>query len=192
MTVRKPLVNIAGTISELPTGDTITGGGGSIAVDAVTETPTGTVDGSNVTFVLSNPPATGQVVLSINGLIQKKTTDYTISGSTITFTSAPPTGSNIQAFYVTYFTVVSGIQQTTIDMGTLPVLSKQFSITDSNVVTGNKIQIWFHNKVGFPVDELEADLPHISANCTTNGLINIFVSCKYFINGVYTINYLLG
>lgn len=73
------------------------GGGGTIAYS---ETPSGTVNGSNVTFTLANtPPAAAGVMVVLNGVVQYQGIDYTVSGTTITFTSAPATGSSIFAYY---------------------------------------------------------------------------------------------
>ncbi len=62
-----------------PCGDTV-----PIFVDS--ETPSGTVDGSNTTFTLSSPPSpTASLALFRNGVLQKQGLDYTLSGNTITF-----------------------------------------------------------------------------------------------------------
>lgn len=64
------------------------------------ETPTGTVDGSNVTFTLVNTPITGTEEVFVNGLLQDAGgEDYTISVETITFTVAPSSGSKIRVNY---------------------------------------------------------------------------------------------
>lgn len=61
----------------------------------------GTGDGSTVVFTLNNTPITGTVVVYKNGSLQIVTTDYTISGVTITFVSAPSDGDIITANYKT-------------------------------------------------------------------------------------------
>ena len=68
---------------------------------AENETPTGTINGSNVTFTLANTPTSGSVQLFLNGARQESgaTRDYTISGLTITFVSAPLTNSRMLADY---------------------------------------------------------------------------------------------
>lgn len=63
------------------------------------ETPSGTVNGSNTAFTLAATPATGSVKVYLNGLRQTLTTDYTVSGSTITFVTAPLTGDIIRVDY---------------------------------------------------------------------------------------------
>jgi len=64
------------------------------------ETPSGTVDGSNKTFTLANSPSPADsLMLFVNGVFQTSGEDYSLSGDTITFTVAPPSGSIIRAFY---------------------------------------------------------------------------------------------
>jgi hypothetical protein len=64
------------------------------------EVPSGTVNSSNVTFTLANTPTSGTVRIFQNGLRDKITIDYTISGSTITFTTAPSTGDLLLIDYL--------------------------------------------------------------------------------------------
>ena len=81
-------------------------GGGLTASNFVySETPSGTINGSNVTFTLANTPTSGTVRLYENG--QRLTqgalpADYTISGNTITFNTglAPTSGSVLQSDYM--------------------------------------------------------------------------------------------
>jgi hypothetical protein len=64
-------------------------------------TPTGAVNGVNKVFTLPVAPLAGQIVLVfLNGVLQNPgvSNDYTISGSTITFNTAPASGF-VQAIY---------------------------------------------------------------------------------------------
>ena len=65
------------------------------------ETPSGTVDGSNVTFTLANTPVAGTVELYIEGyhLVPGSGNDYTISGATLTLLTAPLSGERLFANY---------------------------------------------------------------------------------------------
>lgn len=63
------------------------------------ETPSGTVNGSNVTFALANTPSSGTLALFQNGLLLSNITDFTISSATITFVTAPTTGDILLAAY---------------------------------------------------------------------------------------------
>ena len=71
-------------------------------VTPFSEIPTGTINSSNVTFTLAHTPAVSagvQVVL--DGVTQYNGTDFSVTGNTITFVTAPTTGSSIYAFYNT-------------------------------------------------------------------------------------------
>ena len=91
------------------TGDvTITNAGvtsitGGLTSHFVTrEVPSGSINGSNVTFTLANTPLVGTECIYYNGLLQNvgAGNDYTISGSTITFVIAPETSSVILVNYM--------------------------------------------------------------------------------------------
>lgn len=68
----------------------------------VDETPTGTVNGSNTAFTLSQTPfdSGDAVQVYLNGVKRDKTTDWTISGTTITFVTAPALGQSIRVNYM--------------------------------------------------------------------------------------------
>lgn len=73
------------------------------------ETPSGTVNSSNTVFTIANTPANSAgVIVVLDGVVQYNGTDFTVSGSTITFSSAPTTGSTIFAYYNTSASEVSG------------------------------------------------------------------------------------
>jgi hypothetical protein len=55
-----------------------------------------TGDNSDTTFTVTSGTAVDNVLVFENGVLQKPTTDYTISGTTLTFTTAPATGVAIQ------------------------------------------------------------------------------------------------
>lgn len=68
------------------------------------ETPSGTVNGSNPTFILANAPAAGTVHVYVDGLRMHAGAgnDYTISGGTLTFLTGaiPETGDVILVDYI--------------------------------------------------------------------------------------------
>ena len=54
------------------------------------ETPGGTINGSNTLFTLAQAPSpTTSLILVLNGQVQTQGVEYTLSGSTITFATAP-------------------------------------------------------------------------------------------------------
>jgi hypothetical protein len=65
------------------------------------ETPSGTVNGSTTTFTLANTPISGTECVFLNGVLQEPGAgnDYTISGATITYLTAPITGDRIRVNY---------------------------------------------------------------------------------------------
>lgn len=79
----------------------ITAGGLSSSNFVDSETPSGSINGSNTTFTLANTPTTGTVRLFLNGLRQNAGAgnDYTISSSTITMLTAPVSGDVLLADY---------------------------------------------------------------------------------------------
>lgn len=69
--------------------------------DWVHEQPAGTINGSNTVFTLANVPSDSVWVnVYLDGLLQTLTTDYTISGQTITFVTAPAVGQLPRVTYL--------------------------------------------------------------------------------------------
>jgi len=65
------------------------------------EIPSGTVNGSNLAFTLSSTPHSNKaVMLTVDGLILRQTSDYSISGNAITMTTAPVVGQQLYVFYI--------------------------------------------------------------------------------------------
>jgi hypothetical protein len=87
---------VSGTNIKTVNGNSLVGSGNVTISTGLTtsnfvfnEIPSGTIDGSNVTFTLANTPVTGTIQLFKNGFLLKPTTDYSVSGSTITMVTAP-------------------------------------------------------------------------------------------------------
>lgn len=72
-------------------------GTSSLFVDG--EVPSGAVNDVNTAFTIANTPTAGSVKVYHNGIRLKLTEDYTFSGITITFVTAPATGDNILVDY---------------------------------------------------------------------------------------------
>jgi hypothetical protein len=92
---------VTGDVSITNTGVTSISSG--LAAHIVTrEVPSGTINGSNVTFTLAHTPVAGTECIYLNGLLQNVGggNDYTISGATITFVTAPESGSVILVNYI--------------------------------------------------------------------------------------------
>lgn len=64
------------------------------------EVPTGTINGTNTSFTLANnPDPDASLELELDGLTLVKDTHYTLSGTTVTLTSAPASGQTLFARY---------------------------------------------------------------------------------------------
>jgi hypothetical protein len=65
------------------------------------EAPSGTINGSNTVFTLSQVPNENESVdVFVDGLYQTPGTDYTLSSVTITFTTAPAVGQSVRVSYI--------------------------------------------------------------------------------------------
>lgn len=71
-----------------------------IGAGFIEETPSGTINGSNVTFTLANTPASSAAVNLILDSLVLPGTDYSISGTTITLGFAPVVPQKLKAKYV--------------------------------------------------------------------------------------------
>lgn len=85
-------VRIAGSVASVSALD---------FASAIGEVPGGTVNGSNAVFTLARAPNTDTLRLHRNGVRQKPVTDYSITGSTVTFSggSIPQVGDTLLADY---------------------------------------------------------------------------------------------
>ncbi len=87
-------------------------------------------DGSRTQFTLSNAPTNvQQVLLSLNGVVQKPGTAFTLSGSTVTLASAPASGTD-------FFAVVMG---STVNIGTPSNNTVSTAVLQDDSVTSAKI-----------------------------------------------------
>ena len=92
-------------------------------------TPSGTINGGggsgNVTFTLPSTPANNSLQLYLRGALLTQGIEYTLTGTTITFATAPLTGS---ALWCTYMTPIdlTGLTSTW-DLRTAPTASPLIS-----------------------------------------------------------------
>ena len=59
-----------------------------------------TGDGSTTAFTITTGHNVNSVLVTENGVVQRPTTDYTVSGTTLTFTSAPASSVQIGVRYL--------------------------------------------------------------------------------------------
>lgn len=70
-----------------------------------------TPNGNNSVFTLSEPPADANTVfVTVDGVMQRAPVHYSTSGSTITFTSAPPAGANVHVRHLGFRTTATVTQ----------------------------------------------------------------------------------
>lgn len=95
--LRLELQNIHQSIREKKGG----GSGGGMG-NWVTEQPSGTINGSNMTYTITSNVSGGgkAIILLYQGQVQEYGTHFTVSGKTITMTFAPETGTTLFAMYV--------------------------------------------------------------------------------------------
>lgn len=58
-------------------------------------------DGTTTAFTLTGSANSSTSFITVNGLVQRYTTDYTLSGTTLTFVDPPPNGSAVQGLRLT-------------------------------------------------------------------------------------------
>ena len=68
----------------------------SPTINLTYNTRTGTGDDSTVAFTVTSGMTNNSVVVTENGIVQAPTSDYSISGTTLTFTTAPASGVAIK------------------------------------------------------------------------------------------------
>ena len=61
---------------------------------------TGTGDGSTTTLTINSGRTVSDVIVDVNGVILTPTDDYTISGTTLTFSTAPVSSAEITVRYL--------------------------------------------------------------------------------------------
>ena len=118
------------------------------------ETPSGTVNSSNVTFTIASTPVAGSLTLYRDGQrLIAGGADYTLSGTTITFVTAPTTGSTLKVDYQSAVSAagnadtVDGYHASTTPLsGIVPVLDSETAMISGGmsrqaVMNGN-FDIW--------------------------------------------------
>jgi hypothetical protein len=101
-------------------------------------------NGSTTAFTLSRPIASvAQVQVVVNNVAQNPSSAFTVSGNTITFTSAPSSGTNnIYVYYTSPITQVVALPQNPQVFGNLQFSSSGARITGdfSNATPTNRVQ----------------------------------------------------
>ena len=72
----------------------------SPAISLTYTADTATGDGSTTVFTINSGRAVADILVIVNGVVLVPTTDYTISGTNLTFATAPESGAEIQYRYL--------------------------------------------------------------------------------------------
>ena len=91
---KKLYINDSGTIKE------IAGSTGDATSPLAGDVRGYTGDGSTTAYTVSSGADVENVLVFVNGVYQRPTTDYTVSGTTLTFTFTPLNNSNIVVRYL--------------------------------------------------------------------------------------------
>jgi len=112
----------------------------------VAETPTGVIDGANTEFTLSETPSgTAGVLVLLDGIMQYNGVDYSVTGDTITFTTAPATGSSIFSYYnITSADGTLGDKEARINLNLAYNIAKESAYKEFTFASGKLtgIDIW--------------------------------------------------
>src|SRR5210317_496898 len=122
---KKFYINDNGTIKEIAGG---TSGDSSSPLAGDVRGYTG--DGSTTAYTVTSGADVENVLVFLNGVYQRPTTDYTVSGTTLTFTTAPVSGEAI-----TIKELVEGANAIN-DTGVVRAYTGDGSTTQYNVTTG--------------------------------------------------------
>ena len=128
-----------------------------------------TSNGTVSTFSLSEQPADANTVLvTVDGIVQRATEHYGLSGKTITFTSTPASNSLISIRHLGFRTTTT---VTAIPPGTNisnPVITNGMTVTGDVTVSGN-VTMNLLNFTHIASGDLAtfADTLGVAANCTT-------------------------
>jgi hypothetical protein len=97
-----------------------------------------TGDASTVAFTLSETPTVANsVMVFVDGILQKSSTNYTISGNTLTFTSAPDASAEIEAKHFGVRGVIRRSTDWQYDTFTGDGSTVAFSLSNSGVTANN-------------------------------------------------------
>ena len=117
---------------------------GSIGPDQLTDTMKGfttdthVANGSTADFALSEtPPNANSVLVFVDGILQKITTNYTISGNTLSFTSNPANLSEIEVKHMGVRGVIRRGPDYQLDLFTGDGSDTTFTLTHTGVPTNN-------------------------------------------------------
>ena len=117
---------------------------GSVGADELatnlTSFTTDTFTGNNSTtaYTLSEtPPNANSLLVFVDGILQKVTTNFTLSGNTLTFTGAPDTGAEIEVKHLAVRSIIRRAPDFQLDTFTGDGSDTTFTLTNSGVPTNS-------------------------------------------------------
>jgi len=93
-------------------------------------------DGTTTSFTIGASSTTTRVFVSIDGVMQKPYTDYTVTGNRLSFVEAPPNETIVEARSVSPFTVADSVSKKLNIYGRTAVVSVTLSATGTFTVVG--------------------------------------------------------
>jgi hypothetical protein len=114
MAERRPIVNIGGTLQELPLTDTL---GGASTPSTIVQNPVIVATAGQTVFAIPGGSASAQVRVYANGLKLEPATDYTVAsdGLTYTLTEAAEAGEEFSTEVISQFSVADTYSQGAVD-----------------------------------------------------------------------------
>ena len=117
---------------------------GSVGADELatnlTSFTTDTFTGNNSTtaYTLSEtPPNANSLLVFVDGILQKVTTNFTLSGNTLTFTGAPDTGAEIEIKHLAIRSIIRRAPDFQLDTFTGDGSDTTFTLSNSGVPTNS-------------------------------------------------------
>ena len=117
---------------------------GSVGADELatnlTSFTTDTFTGNNSTtaYTLSEtPPNANSLLVFVDGILQKVTTNFTLSGNTLTFTGAPATGAEIEIKHLSVRSIIRRAPDFQLDTFTGDGSDTTFTLANSGVPTNS-------------------------------------------------------
>ena len=141
------------TINNVETFDGVEWVSGNSALGSIADQQI-TPSGSTASYTLIQPATTTSVIVSINGVTQLPNVAYTVSGTTITFATAPLSSDIIDIRFISYLTTIDALSNDsgnsyvsvsntpTIDFGVAGNAAASFNASGNldvygNIVSGN-------------------------------------------------------
>lgn len=115
-------------------------GGGGSSSEILNEVPSGSVNNSNTLFILSTLPITNTERVYLNGIRQKTTLDYFITGQNITFATPPYFNDLITVDYLITISTTKVFNE--VPSGAIDNSNTIFTLTNS--VNDSKISLYLN------------------------------------------------